>query len=196
MDECLFCTKSELYVNHWMFSLMDRASFSLKIFRSSSLSLIISWSMSWMESWLEDTSFLSTWSKVWFLSMCSRIWFLVWFLSMGSKIWFLVTMAPGYSVGGYPALVRGEEGGAGADGLNWPWSVGLENCIGVWNCRLLCLSPLLNSFSLVDLLNHAWADGIPEPLISMLLPHTVESSFDDSKLLHVLLTVLESLNFL
>ena len=53
-------------------------------------------------------------------------------------------------------------------------------------------------FSLVDLLYQALAVGTLESVISMLFPHAVESFLDVklSRLLHVLLTVLESLNFL
>ena len=56
----------------------------------------------------------------------------------------------------------------------------------------------LMDFSLVDLLYQALAVGIPELVISMLFPNVVDSSFDVkfNRLLHVLLTVLESLNFL
>ena len=56
----------------------------------------------------------------------------------------------------------------------------------------------LMDFSLVDLLYQALAVGIPELVISMLFPHAVESSLNVklSRFLHVLLTVLESLNFL
>ena len=140
----LFCTTFEWSVNHWMLSLTDRASFSFDIFRISFLSLIISWLMSCMASWFEGISLLSVWSKALFLSITSMIWFLVWFLSTESKAWFLIIVDPGYSVGGYPALRWSEEGGA--DGLNWPCSTGLLNCIGVWILGSFCPSPCWTVF--------------------------------------------------